>query len=239
MLHRIGIRKVEEKENTTQYELLGASPPMKDFYVNTELVTSLPFDAEEMLLTLSTEPFADGEVTLAFPPVPFFKAFNRVVRYEHRIRRKGKERRAPNTPELGVTLAYVNKTDLEDEVIVKQKPIHFGLSPVAKCVMEGEELASVADIEIGDELFGADAIAAFDAFLRESIRVQRSGRLTSRQIWAVWAARCDGNPDDKVIAGVRFADVARRFRGVFGAAAARTPTRIDGYSQRYWAGYEI
>ena len=239
MLHRIGIRKVQEKKNTTQYELLGDSVSTKELYVNTQAVSSLSFDTEEMLLTLSSEPFADGQVTLAFPPVPFFKEFRHVVRYEHRIRRNGRERQAPSSPDLGVTLAYLDKEDLEHEFIVKRRPIHFGLSPVAKRVVEGKERASLAVINVDDELGGADALVAFDDFLRKSIRVQRSGRITSRQIWAVWAARWGADSSEDMIAGVRFADVARRFRATFGTAAAKTPTRIDGFLQRYWSGYTI
>ena len=83
------------------------------------------------------------------------------------------------------------------------------------------------------------ASAAFDAFLRESVRVKKGGRLTSRQIWAVWAARWGADPEDRVIAGVRFADVAGRLRALFGTAAAKDPTRIDGRLQRYWSGYAI
>ena len=130
----VRVRKVEEKINTTQFELLGESPPMKDFYVNTELVSSLPFNTGEMVLSISSEPFADGEVALAFPPVPFFKAFRHVVRYEYRTERRGKDRRAPNTPDTPVTLAYVNKVDLDDGFIAEQHPIYFGVSPANKVV---------------------------------------------------------------------------------------------------------
>ena len=93
----------------------------------------------------------------------------------------------------------------------------------------------------GDEekIEAADDIDAFDAFLRDSVRVQRGGRLTSRQIWAAWAARWNTSPDERVIADVRFADVSRRVRGVFGISAAPSPTRIDGRLQRYWSGYVI
>ena len=235
----VRIRKVEEKINTTKFEVFSECLTTKNFFVNTEAVSSLSFDTKVMILNVSGEPFADGEVALAFPPVPFFKEFTEVVRYEHRIKRKGKERTAPNTPELGVTQAYVGKADLEAQFIAERKPIHFGLSPVTGLSVEVEEQASAANIGIGDEIDRAGVLAAFDSFLRESVRVQKEGRLTSRQIWAVWAARRDTDPDERVIADVKFADVARRFRAVFGATAAKNPTRIDGRLQRYWSGYAI
>lgn len=235
----VRIRKVEKKINTTQFELLGESPPMESFYVNTETVTSLPFDTREMVLTISSEPFADGEVALAFPPVPFFKAFRRVVRYEYRIKRRGKERRVSNTPDTPVNLAYVNKEVLEDEFIAEQKPIYFGISAVTKAVIEDEKQAAAGDVADDDEIDRADAIAAFDAFLRESVRFQRGRKLTSRQILAVWRVRWDADPDDEVIRGIQLADVARRFRVVFGVTMLKDPTRIDGDSQRYWNGFTI
>ena len=64
-------------------------------------------------------------------------------------------------------------------------------------------------------------------------------RLTSRQIMAVWAARWGADPEDEVIAGLRLIDIARRFHAVFGVAAVKKPTRIDGFSQRYWDGYTV
>ena len=237
----VRIRKVAEKINTSRFEPAGVSPPMKDFYANTELVTSLPFDTRDMVLSISTTPFADGEVALAFPPLPFFKEFKDVVRYQHTAERKGKGRRkdrpAPNTPDTPVTLAYVNKSALEDKFVADQEPIFFGLSPVTEVVSGDQKQAAVEDVD--EEIGGADALAVFDAFLRDTIRVKRGNRLTSRQIWAVWAARCGAEHDDEVVAGIAFTDVSRRFRAVFGATTAPTPARIDGIHQRYWRGFEI
>ena len=235
----VRIRKVEEKINTTQFELLGESPPMKDFY--TEVVSSLPSDTGDLVLSIpnSTKPFADGEVALTFPPVPFFKEFSRVVRYEHRIERRGKEQRAPNTPDTPVNLAYVNKADLDDEFVAEKRPIYFGLSPVTKNGAEGEEQAPGDDIDVGEKTDRTAAFAAFEAFLRDSVRVRRGSRLTSRQIWRVWAARWGADPADDPIAGVAFTDVSRRFRTTFGATTAKDSSRIDGIHQRYWPGFEI
>ena len=240
----VRIRKIEEKISTTKFEPLGASPPMKDFYANTEVVaSSLPSDTGDLVLSISTQPFAAGEVVLAFPPMPFFKEFTDVVRYQHTAERKGKGRRkdrpAPNTPDTPVTLAYVNKADLDDEFVAEKRPIYFGLSPVTKNGAESEEQAPGDDIDVGEKTDRTAALAAFDAFLRDTIRVKRGNRLTSRQIWAVWAARCGAEHDDEVLAGVAFSDVSRRFRTTFGATTAPNPARIDGAHQRYWANYTI
>ena len=235
----VRIRKVAEKINTSRFEPAGVSPPMKDFYANTELVNSLPFDTRDMVLSISTTPFADGEVALAFPSLPFFKEFSRVVRYEHRIERRGKEQRVPNTPDTPVNLAYVLKADLDDEFVAEKRPIYFGLSPVTKNDAEGKEQAPGDDIDVGEKTDRTAAFAAFEAFLRDSVRVQRGNRLTSRQIWRVWAARCGVHPDDEVIGGLKLIDVARRFRAVFGVTMVETSTRIDGIHQRYWDGYTV
>jgi len=242
----VRMRPVEEKVNTTLYEPVGDSPPMKNFYLNTEVASALPFDTKDIILTISDEPFAEGEVALAFPPVPFYKAFRSAVRYEHRVARRGGVRRAANTPELPVSLAYVNRAALDEEFIAGRRPIHFGVSAPSEVAAEDEEQPAAADIDtgdessgVGDESSGVEGLAAFDGFLRESVKSQKEGRLTSRRIWAVWAARCDADPSEDMIADVQFADVARRFRALFGAAAAKNPTRIDGRLQRYWDGYTI
>ena len=69
--------------------------------------------------------------------------------------------------------------------------------------------------------------------------MKRGSRLTSRQIWVVWAARWGANPDDEVIGGLKLIDVSRRFRAVYGVTMVETSTRIDGIHQRYWDGYTI
>ena len=235
----VRMKPVEEKVNTTLYEPVGDSPPMKNFYLNTEVASALPFDTKEITLTISDEPFAEGEVALPFPPVPFYKVFRSAVRYEHRVARRGRVRRAANTPELPVSLAYVNRAALDEEFIAGRRPIHFGVSAPSEVAAEDEEQPAAADIDAGEESSGVEGLAAFDGFLRESVKSQKEGRLTSRRIWAVWAARCDADPSEDMIAGVQFADVARRFRALFGAAAAKNPTRIDGRLQRYWDGYTI
>ena len=239
MRRRARIRRVEEKVNTTHYQFLGESPPMKSFFPNTEIVSSLPFDTEELVLTISDESLAGGEVSIAFPPVPFYRELKSTVRYEHRVERRGKDRRAANTPELPVTLVYVNKSALDDDFIAAQKPIHFGLSPVTESVEDDEVQAGTEDIAIDGESARADALAVFDDFIKESVRECKGGRLTSRQIWGVWAARWDTSPADRMIAGVRYTDVSRRIRATVGAAAAKNPTRIDGSLQRYWPNYTI
>ena len=234
----IKMKVVEEKVNTTKLEPIEEPAPLDSFYVNTQILNSLPSE-EERELVLADEPFAEGEVALAFPPVPFYKLLKNYVRFEHRVSKDGKERRATSSPELPVTLSYVRKSDLPDDFIAARKSLYSGLRAVTKAVAEEQEPATVDDTDVAAEVAGADAIAAFDAFLKASVRVQRGGRLTTIQIWEVWAARWGADSKERVIAGVRFIDVSGRVRKVFEATAAQTPTRIDGKSQRYWQGYKI
>ena len=223
------MRRVEGTKNTDKFEPDGEPSPMDNFYVNSKAIASLPFDTAALRLTLSSEPFGDGEVERAFPPVPFYRASDRVVRYQHR----DKGRTVTSTTDLPVTLAYVYRSALEGKFVEQRKPIYFGISPVI------EDEKQVVDIAVDDETSHADAIAAFDAFLRESVRRRRGGRLTSRRVWAAWAARWGAEPDERVIAGVRYTDVARRLRTVFGTVAEPNPTRIDGRLQRYWSDFTI
>lgn len=234
---KMRVKKVRELKNASRFESVepdGKYRPMKDFYVNTELLSSLPFDTDELTVHISDGPFAEGEVALAFPQVPFFRSSRNTVRYQHTAERKANSRRrprpAPSTPELPVTLAYVNRDVLEAEFIAARKPICFGISPVT----EYENRAASSGTEVG----GAGIFTTFDAFLRESVRKRRGRRLTSRQILAVWRTRCGADPDAEVVQGIRLTDVARRFRAVFGVTATG-PTRIDGRLQRYWDDYTI
>ena len=227
------MRKVEEKTLTTQFDLVGTSRPMKNFYVNAERLASLPFDTAELCLTISSTPFVDGEVAVEIPPVPFYETSRYFVRYQHTIERKGRKRFAPSTFDLPVTLAYVDKDVLEDDMLTKQLPIYFGISAVDEVVIEDEEQA------VDDEIAHTDARTTFEDFLRESVQVKRGGRLTSRQIWAVWAARWNAESDAKTVAGVQFREVSTRFYDVFKVRAEPTPTRIEGRSQRYWSHFTI
>lgn len=225
----VTMRRVAETKNTDKFEPDGEPGPMDNFYVNSKAIASLPFDTAALRLTLSSEPFGDGEVERAFPPVPFYRSSDRVVRYQYR----DKGRTVTSTTALPVTLAYVYRSALEGKFVEQRKPIYFGISPV----IEDEKQVVVTDG--AGETSHADAIAAFEDFLREVVLVKRGERLTSRQIWAVWATRWNAEPDERVIARVRYDDVSRRFRATFGVVAEPVPTRIDGRSQRYWRGFTI
>ena len=236
MLLRVRMKKVEDKLNTTKLEPCDDPAPLKDHYINTEFLTSLPFGTEELILHLSDEPLPEGEVAIAFPSLPFNRSTKNLTRFEIQNRRG---RRLRSSLEYPVTQAFVYNDALGAEFIKEKRPLYSGISAVTEDHVKAEEHAVADGIDVGDEIGGADALAAFDSFIRDSIRVQRSGRLTSRQIWAVWAALWGADRDDKVIGGVRLTDVSRRFRAVFGVTAVKNPTRIDGIHQRYWDGYTI
>ena len=241
----VRMRKVEEKTATTKFEPVDESPPMKNFYINTKVVSSLPFDIGEIRVSISSQPLAESEVSLALPAIPFYMVHTKAaaVQYRHQAERKEHSRRKPrpasSTPELPVTQAYVSTVALDNQLIDEQRPIYFGISAVPETVSEDETQTAANDGGSGGEIDRVDALAALDAFLRDYVRVKRNGIITSRRIWAVWAARWGADPADDVIAGVLLTDVARRFRAVFGTTAVKKPTRIDGISQRYWVGYTI
>ena len=231
----VRLKKVEEKVNTTKFEPIDEAPPLDNYYIDTTAVYSMPFDTEELELFLSDEPLPEGEVAIAFPPLPFIRSTKNKSRFEIQ---NDRGRRLRSSLEYPVTQAFVYNDSLGAETITAERPLYSGISPVPEAVAE-EEQAAVEDTTVTDEITGADATAAFDAFLRASVRVQRGGRITTRQIWGVWAARWGADSTERVIAGVRFIDVSRRFRAVFGVTAATAPTRIDGSLQRYWSDYAI
>ena len=230
-----------KRKNTTRYGPLDEPAPMRNFYTNTERLASAGLGEKgKIIVVISTEPFAEGDVALAAPAVPYFGLTSNMVRYEHRELKDGKERQAANTQDLPVTRAYVEKFALDERFITERKPIFFGVSGIMEFAGDDADLADkIADavpevaVEIAD-----GGIAAFDVFLRESVR-EEDGKLTTRRIWRVWAALWGADPDDPVIAGVRFTDVAGRVRAILGAVAAKNPTRVDGILQRYWPGYAI
>ena len=192
---------------------------------------------------MSTEPFEDGEVDLAFPPVPFDRMLSEVVRYRHTVERGGKTRQAPNTVELPVTLAYAVRTALPDEFVVARRPLYLGVSALAEETRRDPEVSGAnADAEDAAENSGNDVaggIAGFDAFLRESVRKEEDGKLTTRRVWLVWADRWGADPDVEEIAGVLFADVAGTMSEMLGTTTAGNPTRVDGKPQCFWPGYAI
>ena len=239
MLIRVRMKRVEMKTRTTRCEPCDTDmlAPLDNFYPDTELLDSLPFNTDEFILSIADRPFAEREVAIAFPPLPFVRMTKNKCRFEI-LNDRG--RRLRTSSEYPITQAFMNNELMDARIMVERRPIYFGISEVPQAVTEDEGQATADDLDAGkEESGGADAIAAFDDFLRETVRVAKGGRITSRQIWAVWAARCGANPDDEVGGGVRFTDVARRFRSVFRATAVKTPTRIDGRLQRYWLDYTI
>ena len=232
----VRLKKVEEKVNTTKFEPIDEAPPLDNYYIDTTAVYLMPFDTEEHMLFLSDEPFKEGEVAVAFPPLPFIRSTKNKTRFEIQ---NDRGRRLRTSLENPVTQAFVYNEALGADFIRDERPLYSGISPVAEAAVE-EERATVDDTDVAAEVAGADVAAAtFDAFLRESVRVQQGGRITSRQIWGVWASRCGIDSNERVIAGVRFIDVSRRFRSVFGVSAVKDPTRINGFLQRYWLDYTI
>lgn len=241
MLHRVRMRRVEQKTNTTQYEPCNtdAPAPIDSFYPDTGALSSIPFDTAEFMLSISDQPFAEGEVDLALPPLPFVRSTKNKTRFEIQ---NARGRRLRSSLEYPVTQAFMNNHALDEEIINEQRPIYFGISAVTRDALEDEKPAAADDIAVVEAIDRVDALEAFDAFLRHYVRVKRGARLTSRQIFAAWCTRWGADTDGlekKVICGVRLTDVARRFHAVFGANAVKKPTRIDGISQRYWVGYTV
>ena len=232
----VRLKKVEEKVNTTKFEPIDEAPPLDNYYIDTTAVYLMPFDTEEHMLFLSDEPFKEGEVAVAFPPLQFIRSTKNKTRFEIQ---NDRGRRLRTSLENPVTQAFVYNEALGADFIRDARPLYSGISPVTEAAVKEEEQAAVEDTTVTDEVTGADATAAFDAFLRASVRVQQGGRITTRQIWDVWAARWGADSTERVIAGVRFIDVSRRFRAVFEVTAATAPTRIDGSLQRYWSDYAI
>ena len=232
----VRLKKVEEKVNTTKFEPIDEAPPLKNYYIDTETVSLMPFDTEELDLFLSRDPFNEGEVAIAFPPLPFIRSTTNLTRFEILNDRGSRLRTSLEYP---VTLVFVYNDSLGAETITDERPLYSGISPVIKTAVKEEEQVTADTSDVAEDPRGQDALAVFDAFLRDSVRVRRGSRLTSRQIWRVWAARWGADPDDEVVAGVAFTDVSRRFRTTFGATTAPNPARIDGSHQRYWSGFAI
>ena len=256
MRRTILMKWVGTTKNTTAFLSLDKPAPMDRFHINSESLASAGLGEKDVIIVIiSTDEFAAGEVMLAPLPAPYYKELRDTVRYQHRVTtRGGKDRPAPNTPALPVTLAYINRAALPDVFIAEQGPIFFGLAGVmVGPERPADEAAEVADgtadaeevaddtpaAEVAGETDDAADRATFDDFLRKTMRTEEGGKLTTRRVWRVWAERCGADPADRVIAGVHFKDVAGMVREILGVAAAEKPTRVDGVSQRYWPGYAI
>ena len=239
MLLSVRLKKVGETPNTTRYEPLDEVPPLDGYNIDSEFLNSVSFGTfgtEKLRLHLSDEPLPEGTVAIAFPPLPFIRSTKNLTRFEIQ---NSRGRRLRSSLEYPVTQAFVYNNALGAETITAERPLYCGISPIIEAVVKEKEQVTADTSDVADETPGPDALAAFDAFLRDSVRVRRGSRLTSRQIWSVWAARWGAGPDDDPIAGVAFTDVSRQFRATFGATTAPNPARIAGIHQRYWAGFEI
>ena len=170
---RVRMRAMEKKVNTTQFDLHGDSPPMKNFYLNTKLVCSLPFGTEESILFLSDEPFADGDVFIAFPPVPFYKELKTTVRYEHRVETRGKDRRAANTPELPVTLSGQRRCGTSSS-LPEQSPSRKAVVAPAEWIAPGKsDRHGTPDIRKRLSSQRRRCVAAGDARTRGNFKIRR------------------------------------------------------------------
>ena len=236
MLLSVRLKKVGETPNTTKYEPLDEAPPFDSYYFDSEFLNSVSFGTEKLLLHLSDEPLPEGTVAIAFPPLPFARSTKNKTRFEIQ---NDRGRRLRSSREFPVTQAFILNSALDTEIITEERPLYSGISPLIEAAVKEEQQVTADTSDVAGDPSGQDAFAVFDDFLRDSVRVRRGSRLTSRQIWRVWAARCGAEHDDEVVAGVAFTDVSRRFRTTFGATTAPTPARIDGIHQRYWAGFEI
>ena len=239
MLLSVRLKKVGETPNTTRYEPLDEVPPLDGYNIDSEFLNSVSFGTfgtEKLRLHLSDEPLPEGTVAIAFPPLPFIRSTKNLTRFEIQ---NGRGRRLRSSLEYPVTQAFVYNDSLGAETITAERPLYSGISPVIEAAVKEEEQVTADTSDVAEDPSGQDALAVFDAFLRDSVRVRRGSRLTSRQIWSVWAARCGADPAADPIAGVAFSDVSRRFRTTFGATTAPNPARIDGAHQRYWTGFAI
>ena len=244
MKRSVRMKFSEKTKNTSRYRSLDDPWLLHDFYPNSDYMAAAGMEeTPSIILVVSTEPLENGEVDLAFPPVPCDRVLNEVVRYRHTFKRGGKTRQTPNTIELPVTLAYAVRTALPDEFVAARRPLYLGVSALAEETRSDPEASGAnADAEDAAENSGNDVpggIAGFDAFLRESVRKEEDGKLTTRRVWLVWADRWGADPDEDEIAGVLFADVAGRMSEMLGTTTAGNPTRVGGKHQRFWPGYAI
>ena len=237
----VWIKRIEDKVHTTRCEPIGESAVAKDFHINTDLLSSPPLNASDVLvLSMSSDPFADGEVSVKLPPIPFFEEFPELVRYQHTGKRHPRSRRKPrparNTSKLGITLCYLIKKILGREFVTGRGPVYFGLSPATEAVTGDRTPSLIEDSDAADEAIRAAALAALDDFIRARIRPQRGARLTS---WDVLDEFRGQDLPEHVINKIQLADIAPRVRGIFGITMEKTGTRIKGRHQRYWLGYTI
>ena len=237
MLYKIRMKRGDPKNYTTEctpYDAVEA--PLDAFYPDTKVLNSMLFDTAEFMLSICDRPFAEGEVDVAFPPLPFVRSTQNKTRFEIQNERGWRLRTSSEYP---ATQAFIYNVALGAKIIAEERPIYFGMSAITESDVADGKRILVPDTEVADKAIHAAALAALDDFLRTRIRPQRGAKLTSRQILAVWKAQRGGNLSDDVIDSVQLTDIAPRFRAVFGVIMEKRGTRIDDIQQRYWDGYII
>ena len=237
MLHKIRMKRGADLTYTTKCEPYDAADaPLDAFYPDTEVLNSLPFDTAEYNLWISDEPFAEGQVDVAFPPLPFVKSTKNKTRFE--IQNKH-GRRLRTSLEYPATQAFIYNAALDAETIDEKRPLYSGISAVTEAVTAVEKPVVVPDTEAADELARAAILAAVDAFIRARFRPLRGAKLTSRDVHDAFIEEEGENFSEDALNSLQLIDISRRVRAIFGVTMEPNPTRIKGRSQKYWDGYTI
>ena len=137
----------------------------------------------------------------------------------------------------------VSKTTKRTTVFSAVQTVYVNTESLRSQGCEGKNIILTVSDESDDEAEGGeihsdDDVAAFEEFLGTSITECARSRLTTGDIWNVWAARYDASPTDDVIAGIRRRDVGRVFRAYFSVPPAERG-RVDGRVQYHWKGYAV
>ena len=201
------IKKVGTTKNTTVFEPVCKPGAMKQFNVNTEAVSSLPvdLDTEELGLAISSYPIVDGTMAMIIPPVPFYKVHISLVQYQHtdEMKEQGRRKSAPartSTPDQPVTLAYVRRASIDDNLVAEREPLHFGLYLVT--AVTGDRTQSLIE-DGGEEIDGGAGRmdvegdygdSVLEEWLKQQLLAGRSQEDIAREL-GKHIFKPDGSPD--------------------------------------------
>ena len=129
MLTEVIITKGEEKRRITLCKPIDQESTLilKDFYPDTQWLSTLPFDTSEFVLFISGDPLGN-KAAVTLPPIPYARpAGDYYTRFEIQ---DGKDRHIRTSNEYPVTQLLLTNSELDPEIISEKKPIYLGVSPI-------------------------------------------------------------------------------------------------------------
>ena len=236
-----------------------SNPPLDGLYPDSEWLSDLPFDTSHFLLSISDQPYREGEVHVALPKIPFVRSTKRKTRFEIQ---NDRGRRLRSSKQFPVTQSFLRNEALSSAIKSDQGGIYLGISPLRQPASQGvsertkdttqfagmsasqddseadsqSRDLSAATASTRDEADRAAALDWLAHYMETDVVFQHGARLTSLQILARIR---DAAPAYEIVRHITRADITRVFKMRYRVGMEKASARIDGKHQKYWLNFAL